>query len=210
MNDPKPIPNIGLIILAAGASTRMGTPKQLLLRDDRPLIRYVAQTAIATLCQPILVVLGSNIDKVRPTLQSLPIEIIENQNWQEGMGASIRVGLQELVTRSPEIEGAIFTVCDQPWLTTEAIDNLIQGYQKTGKAIAASYYDSVMGVPALFHCSIFPELLALQGKMGAKKVIDRDSHRVAKIAFPQGAIDLDTPQDYQVFQEAIATRLQGD
>ena len=125
MANQQPKTNIGLILLAAGASTRMGIPKQVLLRDDRSLICHIARAAIASRCQPILVVLGCAIEKIRPYLTSLPVEIIENSDWPEGMSASIRVGLQALIRRSPEVEGAVFTVCDQPWLSVDAIERIV-------------------------------------------------------------------------------------
>jgi molybdenum cofactor cytidylyltransferase len=197
-------PAIAAIILAAGASTRMGQPKQLLPdRGDRGqnLLKSTVMVAIEANCSPIIAVLGAGIDRILPELKALPVRSIENKQWQTGMASSIRAGLQAIVNER-NLEAAIFLLCDLPFVRAETIDRLIHTYITTKKPIVASAYNNTLGSPALFDRSCFAELLNLEGTEGAKKIIQRhlDNHsdsKVATIDFPEGAIDLDTPQDYQ-------------
>lgn len=189
-----------LIILAAGASTRMGQPKQLLIFQGKSLLRYVAEIAIASSCQPIVVVLGANVAAIRPVLQALPIHLVYNPHWSEGMGSSIRCGMQYLSSYPNPIDAAILTVCDQPFISASLLNQLIQVYRSSRSQqvqqaqIVASAYSGTLGVPALFDRHLFPELLALDSAEGAKSVINR--HGAIGIDFPQGSLDLDTPEDY--------------
>src|SRR4028118_1557934 len=105
---------IGLIILAAGASTRMGTPKQLLTYRGCSLIRHMAEVAIASVCQPIAIVLGANGERIKPEISQLPLQIVENQQWQEGMSSSIQVGLEALLAVNQHLDAVAIALCDQP------------------------------------------------------------------------------------------------
>jgi molybdenum cofactor cytidylyltransferase len=183
-----------LIVLAAGASTRMGQPKQLLNFQGKPLLRHVVEIAIASPCQPIVVVLGANAAAIQPTLQSLPIHLINNPHWSDGMGRSIRCSIQSLSSFLNPIDSAILTVCDQPFISVSLIDQLIQVYRSSQTPIVASAYSDTLGVPALFDRQLFPELLALDSAGGAKSIIQR--HGAIGVAFPEGRIDLDTPEEY--------------
>jgi molybdenum cofactor cytidylyltransferase len=183
-----------LIILAAGASTRMGQPKQLLTFQGKPLLRHVAEIAIASTCQPIVVVLGANVAAIQPVLQALPIHLVHNPHWSEGMGSSIRCGIQYLSSYPNPIGAAILTVCDQPFISASLFDQLIQVYHSSHLQVIASAYSGTLGVPALFDRHLFPELLALDGAAGAKSIINRQG--AIGIDFPQGNLDLDTPEDY--------------
>jgi molybdenum cofactor cytidylyltransferase len=187
-------PQTALIILAAGASTRMGQPKQLLIFQGKPLLRYIAEIAIASSCQPIVVVLGANDAAIQPVLQDLPIHLVHNPDWSEGMGSSIRCGIQHLSNYPNPIDAAILTVCDQPFISTFLLDQLIQVYRSSQSPVIASAYSGTLGVPALFDRHLFPDLLALDSAQGAKSIINR--HGAIGIDFPQGNLDLDTPEDY--------------
>ncbi len=188
------IPNIGIIILAAGASSRMGTPKQLLLYRGRSFLSYIVEAAIASMCQPIVVVVGANAEQIKSEV-SFRVQVVENTRWTEGMSSSIAVGMQALVNQN--IEGVVITLCDQPFVSTEIIDQLIAAYRLTGKSIVASEYAGTLGVPALFSRTLFPELMTLGATEGAKHLIKKYSEQVFSVPFPEGAIDIDTPQDYE-------------
>lgn len=190
---------IAAVILAAGASTRMGTPKQLLLYQGQSLLRRVIETAIAAHCSPIFVVLGAYSAQIRCEIKDLPVQVVENPEWQTGMGSSIRHGIQALIETSPLVEATILLLCDQPFVSTPTIHQLASVYRATNSPIIASAYQNTIGVPALFHSTLFLELTGLTQAEGAKKVIQRHINSVVTVEFPQGAIDLDTPEDYQQF-----------
>ncbi len=189
--------SIGLIVLAAGASTRMGTPKQLLLHGGRTFLRRSAATALASACHPVVVVLGAHAEQVQGELDRLPVLIVENRQWEEGMSSSIRVGLEALVAGGDEVDGAVIMLCDQPFVTVGVINELVETYRQTGKLIVASGYGEACGVPVLFSNELFVEIAALEGTQGAKLIIANHPFDVATVCFPEGAIDVDTPQDYE-------------
>ncbi len=189
-------PNIGIVILAAGASTRMGTPKQLLRYQERSLLRHTVEVAIASICRPIVVVLGAYAQLIQPEISQLPVQIVENLQWNQGMSSSIRVGIGKLKTSNPEVEAVIITLCDQPFISTEIINQLALTYHSTNQPIIACEYAETLGVPALFSDRLFSELMTLKSSEGAKQVIKKHFQEVFSISFPEGATDIDTPKEY--------------
>jgi len=201
------VSSVGLIILAAGASTRLGAPKQLLTYRGRPLLRHAAETALASVCRPVLVVVGARADHTEAMVDGLPVAIVENTAWAEGIGTSIACGLSALMNPAPlaspllkdkeqwpALDAVVFAVCDQTLVTADVFNDLVRTYDVAGRAIVASAYGGSFGVPALFDRSVFPELLDLH-EAGAKSVILRDPQRVAAVDFPGGVVDIDTPAD---------------
>ena len=188
---------IGLIVLAAGASTRMGTPKQLLLFQGRSLLRSVAEAAIASRCDPIVVVLGSQADRIKLEVHTLDLHIVVNQEWAKGMGTSIAAGMTALTAISQDLDAVVIALSDQPFVCSDLLNRLVQLYQATQSPIVASAYTNVLGVPALFDRSCFTELMTIDMDVGAKDLIKRHPEKVAQISFPKGAIDVDTPAQYQ-------------
>ena len=187
------------IILAAGPSSRMGQPKQMLdIRGERLLVK-IAQTFLNAGISNVVVVLGSNEQAHREILKDQPVDIVHNPNWKSGMGSSIKTGLQHL-TLDPSVESVILSVCDQPLLSEDIISGLVRESTETGKPIIASEYSGVPGVPALFHRSYFGRLADLPDDQGAKKIIMNNSSDVSVIPFPGGEIDLDTWGDYEKFR----------
>jgi molybdenum cofactor cytidylyltransferase len=195
---------IGMLILAAGASTRLGKPKQLLQYRGQSFLRHIAKVAIASGCQPVVVVLGAQTGQLRSEVSDLPIVIVENLDWVIGISSSIRAGLEALQTQGQMLEAAIVTLCDQPLISVQLIAQLVERYRLTNKRIVTSQYDETIGVPALFDLTLFPNLMLLQGDVGAKSLIQQLMHEVTSVPFPDGAIDIDTAQDYEQFLHAIA------
>ena len=191
---------IGLMILAAGASTRMGTPKQLLAYRGCSFIRHMAEVAIASVCQPIVVVLGANAEQIKPEISQLPVQIVENPQWDEGMSASIRIGLEALLGVNQNLEAVAIVLCDQPFVSFPILDRIVEAYHLTSKPIIASEYAGTLGVPVLFSCTLFSELMALKSNEGAKKLVKKHIHEVFSVPFPEGSIDIDTPTDYEQLQ----------
>src|SRR5258707_219220 len=193
---------IAAILLAAGGSTRMGPPKQLLKYQGQSLVRRSALAALASLCRPVQVVVGCHADRVRQELNGLPVQIVDNDNWAMGMGSSIRAGLQAALDRTPHLDAAVFMVCDQPHVNASAIGRLLNAYQQTRAPVVASAYQNTTAVPALFGRSLFPDLLALPADQGAKAVIMTHAERVVSVSLPEGAMDVDTVSDYERLQRA--------
>ncbi|NET57370.1 MAG: nucleotidyltransferase family protein [Symploca sp. SIO2E6] len=188
---------IAIIILAAGASTRMGCPKQLLSYQGYSLLSYTIECAIASVCETVVVVLGANAQQIRAEVNQSSVKVVENSDWHSGMGSSIRKGILSLENCSETIEAAVITVCDQPFLSTEIINHLVAAYYSTGKPIIACQYADTLGVPVLFSRSLFSELATLDDRVGAKNLINKYDNQVFSIPFPLGVIDIDTPTDYQ-------------
>jgi len=184
----------GVIILAAGSSARMGRPKQNLTFKNLTFLQRIASTAASLNCGPVIIVLGSNAPLFSEDYENA-IAVI-NDNWQEGMASSICCGLKKLLDKYPSIEGAIITVCDQPYISAAVLNDMITTQQKTGKRIVACSYGEIIGPPALFHKAFFPEVMKLRGDAGARKIIQQNMEEVATVLFPQGRIDIDTEADY--------------
>ena len=191
------IKNCGILIVAAGQCKRLGSPKQLLMYEGKTLINRLIDIVKETVDFPMLLVLGAHAEKIKAQLTKPSIAILLNESWAEGMGNSISSGLQALLQKNPAIDGVMILVCDQPFLKRHQILSLLALQEKSGMPMAACYYAGVMGTPALFHTSTFPELLALKGDRGAKNIINHNIQEVAKLQFEQGLVDIDTEEDYK-------------
>lgn len=192
---PSAARNFAALILAAGSSSRLGQPKQLLIFKGRPLIVRAAEAALAAGASPVIVVLGAHAEKIRAVLSQLPVVIVENTTWSEGMGSSIRTGLAALATLAPSLDAALIAVCDHPHFSADAIGKLRAAL--TGDfTIAATRHADGAGVPALFARIHFPELRALTGAAGARRIIAAHAAATATVDLPDLALDIDTPEDW--------------
>jgi molybdenum cofactor cytidylyltransferase len=189
----------GLVILAAGASQRLGHAKQLLACNERNLLGHSIHVALQSLLNPVVVVYGANAALVSPQLRTYPVAAVFNPDWEKGISSSINKGLSALLELSPSISAAIFMVCDQPFITSALLNTVIKtGTAKTDRIVACRY-ENALGSPALFGKHYFNELLELQGDEGAKKIIKKYAHKVSSVSFPMGHIDIDTKEDYELF-----------
>lgn len=195
---------VGIVILAAGASTRMGKPKQLLSYRESSLLTHTIKAAIASVCRPIIVILGSHAQQIKQSVSQFSVQVVENKQWSEGMGSSIRTGIKALNAVSQNIDAVVLTLCDQPFISSQIIDEIVNVYCLTGKPIVAAEYSETFGVPALFSHTFFSELATLEGAAGAKQIIAKYHKGVFRVPFPQGAIDIDTPQDYEQLQTLLS------
>ena len=186
---------IAMVLLAAGGSTRMGSPKQLLAYRGKPLIRHVAETAIESGCQPVMVVLGSHAKEVQGALNGMDVVVVENTEWEKGIGTSVRAGIAGAEIMGSE--GAIVALADQPLVTAEVLRRLVEEHEETGRPIVASEYDGTVGVPAFFTRAMFPKLMALLPSEGCQAVILANLEQSIRIQCPEAETDLDTPEDYQ-------------
>ncbi len=187
----------GIVVLAAGASTRMGAPKQDLVYEGKTLLQRAIHTALAATSGPVVLVLGASIETELPESLAHKISVVYNPEWQEGMGSSIRCGLAALRAAAPEITGCLFMVCDQPYVDAALLKMMQQTKATSGKGIVACRYQDTLGTPVLFDHTYFEEISRLNGQEGAKKLLFRHQEDVAPVAFERGAVDIDTPQDYE-------------
>lgn len=201
---PPPPFRFGAVILAAGASTRMGSPKQLLTLDGQPLVVRAVETALASPAWPVVVVLGAHAEKIRPLLTRLPVLIADSPAWAEGMAASIRAGITTLRQFSRALDGALVALCDQPAFSAEVIARLVAAQRASGRSIAAAHYQGRQGAPALFLREHFETLAHLTGEAGARDLLNDEPARVTAVALPSLAHDLDTPADVAAFRQTSA------
>jgi molybdenum cofactor cytidylyltransferase len=187
--------------LAAGESSRLGQPKQLIQFRGKTLVRRMVDAASEAGCRPILVVLGSNklVQGISSELKKTGATIVANPNWKCGIGTSIRAGIQNLLEIAPEVEATVLLTCDQLFVDRAVIDGLITLHHQTRKPIVAASYAGTLGVPALFDRSRLPELLGLDDSAGAKSIILSNRDQVAEFPFPEGGIDIDTAEDRERF-----------
>jgi molybdenum cofactor cytidylyltransferase len=187
----------GIVILAAGISSRLGSPKQLLSYNGKTLLEHAVEEATKSEADFVVVVLGANADIILKEIDPGKASMVENKEWQEGMASSIRRGLNAILDKHAPVDGVIFMVCDQPFISAMVLNNLINTYKETGKPIVASNYGGAIGPPAFFHKLFFAELMQLKGDEGAKGIIQQHEDEVATVLFPLGEIDIDREEDYE-------------
>lgn len=185
---------VSAIILAAGRSARLGQPKQLVEINGEPLLRRTVRTVLTSQCARVVVVTGFQNAEIASVVDDLPVEIVHNSQWSEGIASSIRAGIE--AARSDE--AAIITPCDLPLLTATHLDEII-GHFKNGRDLIASRWDEVCGPPALFAPRFYAELQNLKGDAGARVLLQKHAVFLQSVAFPQGHFDLDTPDDVLKF-----------
>jgi molybdenum cofactor cytidylyltransferase len=188
----------GVILLAAGSSSRLGRPKQLINYQGKTLIQKAIDEANKSQAESLVVMLGANAELIKTGFEPSSAPFIINSDWQHGMSSSMQCGLRYLLETS-QVEQVILMLCDQPYVSQELLDQLINLKKASGKGIVACSYAGTVGVPALFDQTYFPELFALKGTEGAKKVILNHQKDTFLVDFPLGAIDLDTEKDVQKF-----------
>jgi CTP:molybdopterin cytidylyltransferase MocA len=195
---------IGIVILAAGGSARLGEPKQLLPLEGRTLLRRTAEAALASGCKPVAVVVGAGAERMRAELAGLPVRIVANDQWSEGLSTSVRAGLAAL---EGEVEAIVFVPCDQPALDAVMLKRLVTAHEKSGKPIVVSGYGEAWGAPMLVARRFWDELKTLQGDRGAQPVAYRHAGEVECVPFPEGACDIDTREDYEALLKASCPAL---
>ncbi len=195
MNPNSEIPNPKcILVLAAGGSSRFGSSKQLAELEGRTLIRRAVETALSTSADIVCVVLGANAETIRSLIDDLPILIVVNENWSDGIGSSLVAGLETVTELKPDLGSVAITLADQPFVASDSIEQLFNAVN--GERIVAASYDGTVGVPAVFPRKYFAELLGLSPEAGAKSLIIKHLADVVRISFPEAAIDIDTPDDF--------------
>lgn len=188
--------NIGVVILAAGSSSRLGRPKQLVQFQNKTLLQHVIDSIVPFHFDPGILVLGANAHQIRDSISPKKITVVDNQGWSEGIASSIRLGVSESIKLNESLEGILFLLSDQPFVTKKLIEELIQKHKNGDQQITACRYKESFGVPAIFGKAFFSQLLKLTGDTGAKKIIAQNSEHVDTIVFQAGSFDVDTEEDY--------------
>jgi molybdenum cofactor cytidylyltransferase len=191
------MPSVGAVILAAGGSSRFGQPKQLLTFQGESLVRRAVRAATEACDAGVAVVAGGTRALIEAELRESGADVVENPEWRRGLGTSIRCGLRHVLVSVPELDAVVLIACDQPYVEAETVAALVKKRTSTGKAIVASSYANTLGIPALFDRSCFEALLALPDDSGAKALIESRPDDVTHIEFERGAIDIDTPADFE-------------
>ena len=188
--------NVGAVILAAGSSSRMGTPKQVLQFEGSSLLKRATLAALDAKCRTVVVVTGANAELCRRELDGLDVREAFNPSWETGMASSVRTGIECLINIDADIAGTVILLCDQPHVNSDIISNLVATHHATGKPIIASAYAGSFGVPAFFSRKLFAELTHLEGTSGAKEIIKRHASDAHFLPFPLCETDMDTPHDF--------------
>lgn len=188
---------MAIILLAAGSSSRLGQPKQLLRYQGQTLLRRAAETAVtAAAGTPVVVVTGALHEELLPELAGLLVRTVRCRTWQLGMGASLKTGLASLENRGSALHSVLVMLCDQPFVTPDLLQQLMIAHNTTGQPIVAAQYGEVRGVPVLFGAEALPLLHQLPDAAGANQLLKQHPQLVATVPFPEGAIDVDTPEQY--------------
>ena len=186
-------PRIAAVVLAAGGSSRFGTPKQLLTHHGENLVRRAAREAIHAGLNPVIVVLGAYARSIEPFLAGLePVSVAVNEKWESGQASSIRIGLERAA--SLRCDAAAVILADQPLIESSSLTELIVKFRE-GHRLVASRYSGILGAPALFGSEYFAQLNALSGDFGAGTWLRRNADEVTAVDMPEASVDIDTPHD---------------
>lgn len=189
------------ILLAAGASTRLGQPKQLLDFGGKPLVRHVAEAALASRLERLIVVVGNQAAAVRATLEGLPLDVVENPDFLQGQSTSLRAGVAALPS---DLDAALVLLVDQPFVDAVLIDRLIAHFETSGAAIVAPEHAGQRGNPVVFAAALLPELARVTGDVGARDVIRRHREELATVELEDARafLDVDTWEDYEKVRQS--------
>ena len=192
---------VGAVVLAAGSSSRLGRPKQLVVHEGIPLVARAARAALAAGADPVVVVLGANAAAVSAALAGLPVATVVNAAWADGMGTSVVAGVRTLAARAPDVRGVLVMLSDQPLVDAAALGRLVGAWADADEGapddatIAAAEYAGTVGVPAVFGRAHLEALCSLPPAAGAARLIRAADAHVRRVPMPEAVVDVDTPAD---------------
>jgi molybdenum cofactor cytidylyltransferase len=195
--------SLHVLVMAAGASTRLGQPKQLVKLGGRPVLHRVVANAVSLAGHAVTVVLGAHARELTHLLAHSPAAVVVHRGWEEGLGSSIRFGVASL---PPACEAVLIVLGDQVAITADDLKRLASAWGGEESRIAASVYEQRIGVPAIFPRICFSELGELRGDQGARVVLERNHYRLTRVPMPNGAIDLDTPEDLAALMQRFQSQ----
>ena len=197
-NPSTKVPPVPAVLLAGGASQRLGQPKQLLRLaqfNGETLLDRAVHLAQEPGADPVYVVLGALAEQIQHDAQLINCTVLLNLDWAEGMASSLRKGIRAVMEQLPKASAALLMVCDQPALSAEHLRQLLAIHYAEPEIVAASCYANRSGVPVVVPSKLFSALLELHGDQGARAVLQQAGLRVKEIDFPDGAWDIDSPED---------------
>lgn len=195
-----------VLILAAGASSRLGQPKQLVKLGGRPVLHSVVAAATSLAGHAVTVIVGAHASELTRLLAHSPASVIVNRHWEEGIASSIRYGVGSLPAAT---EAVLILLGDQVAVTADDLKRLASAWKDQEGVIAAAAYQQHIGVPAIFPRICFSELAELRGDQGARKILERNSFRITRVPMPNAAVDLDTPEDLAALTERFNRKNTG-
>jgi molybdenum cofactor cytidylyltransferase len=184
-----------IIVLAAGNSSRLGEPKQLLFYQNKTLLQHILNEAKNANLDPVICVTGYKADRIAETITDTGITIVYNKQWPEGMGTGISTGIKQLLNTA--VESVILAVSDQPHVTADLFRTMVGNMDESKKGIVACSYAGTLGTPVLFKKEYFNQLILLNGQEGAKNIVKANLSDVRELEFENGRVDIDTKQDYE-------------
>lgn len=185
-----------ILILAAGYSRRLGTPKQELKWGDKSLLEHVTEIAMQT-PYPVHIALGHEAKALEKLISHLHVNKLLLKNYGKGMGSSLAEAIEKIISLSQPIKGIILLLSDQPFIDPSHLYNLVKNHKETGKSVVTEFKNKE-GPPTLFDKSLFNQIMNLTGDQGAKKILVNNSERILKIRFEKAAVDIDTAEDYKI------------
>ena len=190
-----PVNGVAAVILAAGSSSRLGQPKQLVEYQGETLLKRTIRSAQEAGARPVLVVLGANREQIEERVDFSGAMVVGNVDWAEGIASSIRAGVRTLMHEVPGTSGVLLVLCDQPRVTAEHLSRMLDAFVASGGNVVASLYAGKRGIPAIFPRQVFDELLALRGDKGARELLADPEWKVIELEFDGGELDIDRPED---------------
>lgn len=187
-------PRIHALLLAAGNAGRFGSAKQLAPFDGTPLVRRAAQSVLDA-GLPLAVVTGAYADKVAAALEGLPLTLLHNPDWAQGMGSSLGCGFRQLF--AGDSQTALVCLADQPRIQAPQLRQLITAWQQAPQRMAAAAHGDALGPPCLFPRRWYEELSQWSGPQGARKLLERQAQDLLRVDMPEAAVDVDTREDYE-------------
>jgi molybdenum cofactor cytidylyltransferase len=197
--------HLQVVVLAAGASTRFGSAKQLVRVNGRPLLHTVVSRAVELAGQSVTVVLGANSGELAPLLRHTPASVTVNREWSEGIASSIRAGVSQVPSSA---DGVMLLLADQAAVSTEDLRRLASAWRRNPASIAAAQYAGGVGVPAVFPRWCFRELNELRGDRGAQLLLQRHTDRLVRLPMPAAELDIDRPEDLLALEAATPVKRQ--
>jgi molybdenum cofactor cytidylyltransferase len=190
------------VVLAAGASTRMGRNKLLLRIGGESLVRRAARRALAAGLDPVIVVVGNEAQRSRQELSGLSCRVVENPDFEKGIHLSLRAGIAAV---PPEATAAVVVLADMPLVTDQMMGALVERFRESGATLAISTYGGVQAPPTLYERRLFEELKAAEGEGCSKRVIERHRGEAVSVAWPAAALtDVDRPEDFERIRQELS------
>jgi len=197
--------HIHVVVLAAGASTRFGSTKQLVRVNGRPLLHTIVGRAAELAGHSVTVVLGAHAGELAPLLKHSPASVTVNREWSEGIASSIREGIAHT---PPTADGVLILLADQAAVTVEDLRRLASTWRRNPSSLVAAQYAGRFGVPAIFPRWCFRELIELRGDRGAQTLLQRHVDRLVRIPMPSAELDIDRPEDLLALEVATQVKRQ--